>query len=68
MRIASYYSNSDNRIEERPSPQTGPGESLVKIHASGICGSDIMNGTAGIKYPWCLAMKSLVKLLLLDQA
>ena len=42
MHIASYYSNSDIRVEERPTPQVGPGESLVRIHASGICGSDLM--------------------------
>ena len=42
MRVAVYHSNSDVRIEERPIPAIGPGESLVRIHASGICGSDVM--------------------------
>ena len=42
MRVAVYHSNSDIRIEERPIPKIGPGESLVRIHASGICGSDVM--------------------------
>jgi len=37
-----YYSNSDVRLEETPKPQIGPGELLVKVHASGICGSDVM--------------------------
>jgi L-iditol 2-dehydrogenase len=37
-----YYSNSDIRIEEVPVPRIGPGELLVRIEASGICGSDVM--------------------------
>jgi L-iditol 2-dehydrogenase len=37
-----YYNNSDVRIEELPVPEIGPGELLVKIEASGICGSDVM--------------------------
>jgi L-iditol 2-dehydrogenase len=37
-----YYKNSDIRIEELPVPEIGPGELLVKIEASGICGSDVM--------------------------
>jgi len=42
MRVAMYYSNDDIRIEEMPVPQIGPGELLIKIEASGICGSDVM--------------------------
>jgi L-iditol 2-dehydrogenase len=42
MRVAMYYSNKDIRIEEQPKPKIGPGEILVKILASGICGSDVM--------------------------
>ena len=37
-----YYSNSDVRLEEMPVPEIGPGEILMKVHASGICGSDVM--------------------------
>jgi len=37
-----YYNNKDIRVEEVPVPQIGPGELLVKVHASGICGSDVM--------------------------
>lgn len=37
-----YYSNSDVRVEEMPVPVIGPGEVLVKVHATGICGSDVM--------------------------
>ena len=37
-----YYNNKDVRVEEIPTPQIGPGELLVKVLASGICGSDVM--------------------------
>ena len=42
MRVAMYYNNRDVRLEELPKPQIGPGELLVKVLASGICGSDVM--------------------------
>jgi L-iditol 2-dehydrogenase len=42
MRVAVYHNNADIRIEERPVPAIGPGEVLVHIRASGICGSDVM--------------------------
>jgi L-iditol 2-dehydrogenase len=42
QRAAVYYRNSDVRIEERPVPKIGPGELLVKVRASGICGSDVL--------------------------
>lgn len=42
MRVAMYYNNRDVRIEEAPKPRPGPGELLVRIHASGLCGSDVM--------------------------
>jgi len=37
-----YYSNNDVRLEDMPKPKIGPGELLVKVMASGICGSDTM--------------------------
>jgi len=37
-----YYHNNDVRLEEMPVPTIGPGELLVKVMASGICGSDVM--------------------------
>jgi L-iditol 2-dehydrogenase len=37
-----YYNNNDIRLEEMPTPEIGPGELLVKVIASGICGSDVM--------------------------
>ncbi|MBW7997705.1 MAG: alcohol dehydrogenase catalytic domain-containing protein [Candidatus Glassbacteria bacterium] len=42
MRVAMYYNNRDVRIEEIPVPAIGSGELLVKIIASGICGSDVL--------------------------
>ena len=42
MRVAMYYNNRDVRLEEIPTPRIGPGELLVKVLASGICGSDVM--------------------------
>lgn len=42
MRVAMYYNNRDVRLEEMPTPTIGPGELLVKVMASGICGSDVM--------------------------
>lgn len=42
MRVAMWYNNRDVRLEEMPTPQIGPGELLVRIEASGICGSDVM--------------------------
>lgn len=42
MRIAVYYNNKDIRIEEMPEPEIGEKEILVKVIASGICGSDVM--------------------------
>lgn len=37
-----YYSNSDIRIEEMPVPELRSGEVLMKVEASGICGSDVL--------------------------
>jgi len=37
-----WYSNRDVRLEEMPTPQIGRGELLVRVEASGICGSDVM--------------------------
>lgn len=42
MQVAVYYNNKDVRIEEMPIPKIGADEILVKVIASGICGSDVM--------------------------
>jgi len=42
MRVAMYYNNQDLRLEEMPAPQIGPGELLMRVEASGICGTDLL--------------------------
>lgn len=54
MKVATYYSNNNIRIEERSCPKIGNGESLVKIYASGICGSDLMEWYRKDKVPLVL--------------
>ena len=41
MRAARLYRPGDLRIEETERPKPEPGQVLVKVHAAGICGSDI---------------------------
>jgi L-iditol 2-dehydrogenase len=42
MKVAMYYNNRDVRLEEMAVPAIGPGELLVRVRASGICGTDVM--------------------------
>jgi L-iditol 2-dehydrogenase len=42
MRVAMYYNNRDVRLEEMAIPKIAAGELLLRIRASGICGSDLM--------------------------
>ena len=42
MLVAKYYSNTDIRLEEMSRPKISDGEILVKMAASGICGTDVM--------------------------
>ncbi len=42
MKVAVYHSNDDIRIEERLKPHISSSEILVKMSASGICGTDVM--------------------------
>ncbi len=39
---AFYYNNHDVRVEEIPIPSIGEEEALLKVMASGICGSDVL--------------------------
>jgi 2-desacetyl-2-hydroxyethyl bacteriochlorophyllide A dehydrogenase len=50
MKAALFYGGADIRVEERPTPQPGPGEVLVRIQSAGICGSDL-HGYRGHS-PW----------------
>lgn len=54
MRVAMYYSNQDIRLEEMPIPQIGPGELLMRVEASGICGSDLLEWYRREKAPLVL--------------
>jgi L-iditol 2-dehydrogenase len=54
MRVAVYYNNHDVRIEERAVPAVGSGEMLVRVQASGICGSDVMEWYRAPKSPLVL--------------
>lgn len=42
MRVAVYYANDDVRLEEKPKPVIGDGEILIRVEASGICGTDCL--------------------------
>jgi len=42
MLVAVYYNNKDVRVEEFPMPEIGEEEVLLKVMASGICGSDVL--------------------------
>lgn len=42
MRGAVYYNNNDIRIEKMRVPEISSREILMKVEASGICGSDVM--------------------------
>jgi len=54
MRAAMYYANDDVRIVDLPTPRIGPGEILVHVKASGICGSDVMEWYRKPKAPLVL--------------
>ncbi len=41
MKAAVYYGQEDVRIEERPKPEPGPNQLVVKIDYCGICGTDV---------------------------
>ena len=41
MKAAVLHANEDLRYEEYPTPQLRPGTVLVRVKATGICGSDI---------------------------
>lgn len=42
MKVAVYYNNRDIRISDIPQPKISENEILVKVKASGICGTDVM--------------------------
>jgi L-iditol 2-dehydrogenase len=42
MLVAVYYNNKEIPVEEFPMPEIGEEEILLKVMASGICGSDVL--------------------------
>jgi L-iditol 2-dehydrogenase len=48
MRAVVYRGPNDLRVEEIPRPEPGPGEMLVRVEASGICGTDIKKIQKGL--------------------
>ena len=42
MLVAIYYNNKDIRIADVPKPEIGSDEILLKVMASGICGTDVV--------------------------
>ncbi len=49
-----YYANNDVRLEEIEKPSAGKGEMVVRVMASGICGSDVMEWYRRHKVPLVL--------------
>ena len=41
MKAARLYGVRDLRVEDVPEPEPGPGEALIRIHACGVCPSDL---------------------------
>ncbi len=57
MRAARLYGERDLRVERIESPEPGPGEALIRVHACGVCPSDLrsylgIGGGYGREYPW----------------
>src|ERR1700686_474680 len=47
MLAAVYRGISDVRLETVPVPKFGPGEMLVRVHSSGVCGTDLKKISTG---------------------
>jgi threonine dehydrogenase-like Zn-dependent dehydrogenase len=43
MKTAYFYGGSDIRVEDAPVPEPGRGEVQLRVHAAGVCGSDLHN-------------------------
>jgi L-iditol 2-dehydrogenase len=54
MRVLMYYSNNDVRLEQVSVPRIGPDEILLRVVASGICGSDVIEWYRRDKVPLVL--------------
>lgn len=47
MKAAVYYGAHDVRIEERPTPERGDGQVLLRVLRSGMCGTDATEWRSG---------------------
>jgi len=54
VRVAMYYANNDVRLEEMEKPSAGKGEVVIRVMASGLCGSDVMEWYRRHKVPLVL--------------
>ena len=54
MKVAVYRANDDIRIEDRERPVAGAGELVVRVRASGVCGSDVLEWYRRPKAPLVL--------------
>jgi len=56
MKAALFYGEKDIRIEDRSTPEPGPGEVVIGIKSAGVCGSDLHNYRGNrpstIDVPW----------------
>ncbi|GAB1822787.1 zinc-dependent alcohol dehydrogenase [Herbidospora sp. RD11066] len=55
MKSALLYGHNDLRVEEVADPVAGEGQAVIRIHASGVCPSDIRSytaATAAKRDPW----------------
>lgn len=52
MRAAVLEPGGEVVVQEVAVPEPGPGEALVRLHACGICGSDVMGWYASRKAPF----------------
>lgn len=51
MRAAVAYDLDDVRIEDRPDPEPGPGEAVVRVAACGVCSGDALGWYVRRKLP-----------------
>jgi L-iditol 2-dehydrogenase len=52
MQALVYHGPNDLRVEDRPSPEPGPGEAILRVSACGICGTDLRIAAGGHRaYP-----------------
>ena len=41
MRAVKWFGPRDMRMTEEPVPEPGPGEALIRVESTGVCGSDM---------------------------